>query len=937
MLGATVMLVGTTTGAITEFDGSYILETEAGTYDLQVSYISYKIFIKKGVVVKAGEETLIENIILEEDILQAAEVVVVGEAIRTNESGIINMKMKSAGMIDGISSEKIRQTGDGNVAEATKRVAGVTVDNGKYVFVRGLGDRYSKTTLNGVDIPGLDPDKNTLQMDIFPTNLINNVVVSKTFTAELPADFTGGLINIETKDIPEKLSRSISLGTAYNPQAHFNKNFLSYKGSKTDFLGFDDGNRSMPNRADAAIIPTPFSGFPQQDVVNFISSFNPTLAATRKLSFLDLNAGFSIGNQISLKDRKTGELSNNKLGYVFSLSYKSDYKFYDDVSYGEYQRNSDATVNELTYASRQHGELSERNFLLGAIGGITYKTVKSKYKFTVMHLQNGESRAGKFNIENNSGAVGQSGYEAVSDNLEYNQRSLTNALISGNHALKSGWEIDWRLSPTYSSSLDPDIRKTAFSYDGTYSFSSGEAGNPSRIWRSLNEMNAVAKIDLVKKMIIAGSESKLKFGAAHTYKLRNYSIKLYEVLFSRAQSWNGPDASQVLAAENIYGNAVNGAYIQSGNANPNSNQYSSNVNNSAFYVSNEATFFKKLKTIIGLRGEYYVQRHTGRDIAFAGGDPNGNNLVNDKVLESFNLFPTANIVYAINAKQNLRGSYSRTIARPSFKELSYAQILDPITNRIFNGSLFAYYTIAEGQRRYSWAGNLKETNIDNVDLRYEVAFKEGQTISFSTFYKNFKNPIELVRIPEQQTSTEYQTRNMGQGQMLGLEFEFKKNFDFISPALSKLSISSNITLVKSQIVMTDLEFNSRKTYERVGEIIDNKRDMAGQSPYVINCGLSYNNTDLGLDLGIFYNVKGPTLAIVGSGLTPDIYDESFHSLNFSAIKKLGKGQNTTIDFKVQNMLNDRIESFYHSFKAEKQAFASINPGFIFSFGVNHKF
>lgn len=938
LLGATVLVVGTTNGAITDLDGEYSIQVDPGVYELQFTYISFKTITITGVVVKANEVKLIGNVIMKEDLLEAAEVVVVAEAIRSNEAGIINMKLKSAGMIDGISSDKIRQTGDGNVAEATKRVTGVTVENGKYVYIRGLGDRYSKTTLNGVDIPGLDPDKNTLQMDIFPTNLISNVVVSKTFTAELPADFTGGLLNIETKDFPEQRISTISFGTSYNPQMHFNKNFLSYQGGNTDFLGFDDGTRSLPTLANNTIVPAPYRGFSNEEIVSFIGSFTPTLAAQRKMSLLDLNLSYSFGDQVTLKNKKTGELSNNKLGYSFALTYKSDYRFFDDVSYGEYQRESSSSVYEMMHATRQKGEYGERNFLLGAIGGLAYKTSTSKLKLTLMHLQNGESRAGKFYIENNSAAVGQSGYEAYSDNLEYNQRSLTNVLINGTHVIpKSKWEIDWKLSPTYSSSLDPDIRKTAFSYGGIYSFSSGEAGNPSRIWRSLSELNAVAKIDLTKKFRLVGSESKIRFGGAHTYKQRDYSIRLYEILFARPQLWSAPDANLVLQPENIFTNSVNGAYIQAGNPNPNPNQYSSNVNNSALYASHEALFFKKLRTVIGLRTEYFVQRHTGRDIQFASGDINGNNLVNAKVFESLNLFPSVNLVYNVTPKQNIRLAYSRTVARPSFKELSYAQILDPITNRIFNGSLFSYSSFVEGQQVFSWDGNLKETDIDNLDLRWELFLKENQMFSVSGFFKNFQNPIELVRIPEQQTSTEYQTRNVGNGRLFGIELELRKNFGFISPALSNLMFNTNVTLVKSEISMTDIEYNARLNYERDGQTIGRTRDMAGQSPYVINAGLSYNSEALGLDVGVFYNVKGPTLAIVGTGLAPDIYDEPFHSVNFSIIKKIGKDNNTTLDFKVINLLNDRLESFYRSFNAEKQIFNSINPGTAFSFGVSHKF
>ena len=298
---------------------------------------------------------------------------------------------------------------------------------------------------------------------------------------------------------------------------------------------------------------------------------------------------------------------------------------------------------------------------------------------------------------------------------------------------------------------------------------------------------------------------------------------------------------------------------------------------------------------------------------------NGNNLVNDKVLETFNLFPSTNIIYSITPKQNIRTSYSRTIARPSFKELSYAQILDPITNRIFNGGLFSY--------NGTWNGNLKETNIDNLDLRWELS-KNNDFYSVSGFYKHFNNPIELVRIPEQQTSTEFQPRNVGNGDVYGVELELRKSF------IKNFYFNTNVTLVKSQITMTETEYQARKQYERLNENIDNTRVMAGQSPFVINTGISYKNDKIGLNVGLFYNVKGQTLSIVGTGLSPDVYDESFHSLNLSVSQKI---KNTSIDLRVQNILNDRVESFYHSYKAEKQVFNSVNPGVTLTLGVSHKF
>ncbi|MGJ3236519.1 TonB-dependent receptor domain-containing protein [Marivirga sp.] len=929
LIGANVVINGTSNGAVTDLDGQFTINAAAGTYDLRVSFITFQSVTIEGVVVKDGEVNVLGSIRLKEETSELQEVVVTAKAIRTTEAALMTVKKKAPGMMDGISSAKFKLIGDATAVEAVKRVTGVSIEGGKYVYVRGLGDRYTKTTLNGVDIPGLDPDRNSLQMDIFPTNLIDNMMVNKTFTADLPADFTGGLVNIETKDFPEEKIANVSLGIGFNPSMHFNSDYISYEGGDTDILGFDDGTRALPIDAQRGSVPTPFDGTSSETkVANFVRSFEPTLGASTSTSLMDYSLGISLGNQFSINEESN---NNPKIGYVFSLSYKNETKFYDDVTYGEYQRYSDPERNELRYATIQNGELGENNVLIGALGGLAYKSKNTKLRLTAMHLQNGESRAGQFMIDNDGAAVGQSGYLAQSDNLEYNQRGLTNILLGGTHMIKGNdWEIDWKLSPTISSNEDPDIRKTAFSdiENNMPRFNAGEGGNPTRIWRSLNEINATAKFDITRKYKFNDEDAKFKFGASHNYKIRDYEILFFDLQFFNAQSWDDADQSEVLNEENLYPNSPNGIYYQSGNNDPNPNEYSSNVNNTGAYVSNEFYPLANFKTVLGVRVENYVQRHTGRDQAFASGNENGRNLENEKVLDSFDFFPSANLIYSLTDDQNLRASYNRTIARPSFKELSFAQILDPITNRIFNGSLFPYS---------DWNGQLTETRIDNIDLRWELFQKEGQMFSVSAFYKSFDDPIELVRIPEQQTSTEFQPRNVGDGRVLGLEFEARQKLYFISPSLRNFNISGNVTLVHSRIDMTDREFFARLVYKKAGQNLTDTRQMAGQSPYVINTGLSYGNYETGINTGLFYNVKGPTLSLVGTGLYSDVYDEPFHSLNFSFSKTFGEDQKTAIDFKISNILNDKRESFYRSYEAEKQIFTSLNPGRAFSLGVSYKF
>lgn len=924
--GVTVVVDSTTNGASTDLDGMFSFSLKPGTYNIKVSFISYQTTIIKNVVIKANEVTVMADIKLGEKVNQMAEFNVIAEEVRDTEGALDIIKMNSSTMLDGITSSKIKLIGDGTAAEAAKRITGVSLVGGKYIFVRGLGDRYTKTTLNGVEIPGLDPDRNSLQMDIFPTNLISNIIVSKNFTADLPPDFAGGAINIETIAFPDEKIFDVSFGVSYNPSMHFNKNFLSYEGGKTDFLALDDGTRALPSGAKSANIPTPISGASDEEVFKFIKSFNNELGARKQISLTDYSLSLTVGNQLELKND-----SKKRIGYVLSGSYKSEYKYYNDVIYGEYQKNIASDDYEMRYATTQKGQIGEQQILIGLLGGLAYKTNTTKIKLTTMHLRSSDKRAAQITIDNNGEAVGQSGYIAGSDNLEFNQRSLTNILLNGQHYFdKSKWEIDWKLSPTFSSSEDPDVRKTAFTFTPLDTFfSAGAGGNPTRIWRSLSEINLVAKVDFKKEYSFKEKEGMLKFGVNQIYKARSYEILFFDVQFFGGQSWTSSDPSKVLDDENLYTQGGNNIYFQSGNKDPNPNAYLSNINNTGFYVSNEFNIFKKLKTILGLRVENYVQRHTGRDQLFASGDvQNGTNLDNSIVLESIDLFPTANFIYKIQEKQNLRFSYGRTIARPSFKELSFAQILDPISNRIFNGSLFKYA---------DWDGNLQETRIDNIDVRWELYKSVGQMISVSGFYKFFDKPIELVRIPEQQTSTEYQPRNVGDGMILGVEFEFKKNLGFLGKKMEAVNLNGNLILVKSQITMTDAEFNSRKGYVKDGEELDNKRQMAGQSPYVINVGLTYTNVDAAIQSGIFYNVKGPTLSIVGAGLFPDIYVDPFHSLNFSINKKFGEDKRTKIDVKVSNILGDKVFSYYSSFRAQDQPFISYNIGRTFSVGVSHKF
>ncbi len=959
LFSVTVVVKGTTNGAITDFDGKFEINVEPGVYDLLVSFVSFETIEITDLEVVDGEVVLIDQLRMRNDVQELESVVVTADVIKTSEAALLTVKRKAGSLMDGISSASFRKIGDSDAAGAAKRITGVSIEGGKYIYVRGLGDRYTKTMLNVVDIPGLDPDRNSLQIDIFPTNLLNNMVVLKTATADNPADFTGGLANIETKDFPEKRIFDVSFGVTYNPSMHFKSDALTYNGSSSDWLGYDNGLRRLPSQVDNQNLPEVFFD-PDNDVYQTSKQFSPDLSATEATNFMNYSLGLSFGDQKRLA-------GGNSIGYILSGTYKTDNDFYQDVFYGEYQKRNESDNFEMGTATTRTGAYATESVLMGGLAGLAFKTQTSKLRMSLMSIQNGEKKTARLRTVSDPGDDDFdprliSDYVSDVNNLEYFQRNLTNVLLHGEHHFADNlWEVEWKLSPTFSSLSDPDIRRSAFSIEtGRNLINPGAAGPPTRIWRFLDEVNYVGKIDITRNAQTFGRDAKFKFGTSYVMKEREYSIQAFDIVgVQQSTSWPDDAAfNDIIVDENLFvgdGNGNRMYYRRNGIVNPNSNAYESSNTNLAAYASIEVSPLERLKTILGVRMEKFEQKHTGRDqtasvtinSAFeSGGDVDqviediksgnlpGNVLDDDIVLDATDFFPSLNTIYSLTDDQNLRFSYSRTIARPSFKELSYAQILDPVSNRTFNGAFFEY---TDTNGNVIWDGDLTETRIDNLDLRWELFGRGGELFSVSAFYKAFDAPIEMVRITTSQTGNEFQPRNVGNGQVIGAEMEFRKRLDFISPSLENFSTYGNVTLVDSRIDMTSIEFNSRLVYEKDGENIENTRDMAGQAPYVINFGLQYDDPARLIDAGLFYNVKGQTLTVVGEGFFPDIYTQPFHSLNFNLNKTFGARENVTLNLSVQNILNDRREEFFVAYKANDQIFNQITPGTEIGLGIKYSF
>lgn len=889
VIGANIYIEGTTTGTVSDFDGNYSLPLEPGTYTIVYSSISYVTATISDVVIVADEVTSL-NINLSSDIQQLEGVVVSATLIKDSESALLSVQKKSVNVMDGISTQTFKKIGDSNLAGAIRRVPGVSIEGGKYVYVRGLGDRYTKTTLNGMNVPGLDPDRNSIQIDIFPTAVLSNVMVYKTFSPDLYGDFTGGVVDIETKDFPEEKSTSFSLGLSMITGVQFNNDYILYKGGKLDFLGFDDGSRALPFPK-RTVIPFETSADPELETLT--RSFKPQMAVEKMSALPGGTLSFNTGNQID-KEKVT-------LGYNVVLNYQNNYQFYDQAQTNNYLKDPDRSENELFRDESRIGTIGSRVVLWSALAGGALKYDNHSLALSLLRSQSGESTASSRVNQN----YNQTGATLLEDILTYTQRSVTSAMLKGNHKFND-IKLDWRGAGNWSRVYDPDFRITAISVSsGDTSMNVGDGAGINRFYRDLNEFNGSFKADVT---IPYANKSKLKFGGLANYRDRDFEIENY-LFRQRGVGQVSSDPNWFFEDQNIWTpEGRRGTYVI-GNYEP-TNTYYSTQWIFAGYAMTELYASDRFRTVFGLRAEQSSMYYTGQN--------NDGRVVydNQETLNEFNLLPSVNLILSATENMNVRGSYNRTLARPSFKEKSIAQIFDPISRRTFIGNI-----------------DLQQTNIDNVDLRWEYFMKPGELFSVSGFYKSFENHIELVSFPTDPDAIK--PRNAGSSWVYGAEVELRKSLDFITQAMKDFTIGANVSVVRSYVDMNTVYVdNNQQTTEkelrqanaRDGEIVADTRAMAGQSPYIVNAYLNYSIPNIDLNFNVAYNVQGRTLAIVGSGVVSDVYNVPFHGLSFNAYKGFGAQNRSKVTLKMNNLLSSNREQVYESYGAQDQIYSTFNPG-----------
>ncbi|MEO0895402.1 MAG: TonB-dependent receptor [Bacteroidota bacterium] len=919
-------------GAFSDIEGTYTVQPKvpAGQYRLVISFIGY-LADTIDLTATAGQVVYNETLLFEEQVT-TGEVIITARKTEAKSAVAFQKKQQnSVNAIDGVTFDLIQRTGDANVAAVTARVVGVTVEEGKYVSVRGLGDRYSLTMLNGAILPGLDPNKNTVQMDIFPSNLIDNVTVFKNFTPDLPANFTGGVVDIRTKDFPTSFTLEVRGSLGYNTQASLLDNFVGENLQDGENLAGLSDSRSLPsfisedlNGALPTLPRTKAQLLLRGDQLETASrSFTSPLEPTFRNTGLNQNYNISIGNQHDI-GKKGGSF-----GYIASVSYRRNFSAFTDGIRKLYRQLSPgATI--LSAQASFTGDRSEDETLLGGLVKLSYKPVPNhKFSVNLMRNQSGNAYGEVF-----EGPFVTSGANITLQTRTsgYIQRIVNIYQGQGEHAFgpkdnPDAIKADWIVSRSVAEQNEPDLRFFANEIDGNeFDINDGNGySNPLRFYRFLNDDNLDARVNIQFELpgINTTNKSLLKVGGAITQKNRSFTETRYELnKGDDAASFQG-SLAEYLADQNLYSvdiindgndfeNLFEGLYYSEETLGGNIFSGTDNVN--ALYGMITLPIGNRFKIITGARYESTDIAITPEDSTIYEDIINVDSTATPGQLDLDDILPALNLIFTPVENMNIRAGYSRTLARPSLLEIA------PFIRTPYIGGPDVVGN-----------GNLQRTLIDNIDLRWEWFFTFSEKVAVSVFYKNFTNPIGLAADFSTQ-NLRFRYINRDTANVFGTEIEVKKNFGFIDERLEKLQLGFNASFIRSEQTLNDQERRIRLEFDPNALTTV---PLFGQSPYVFNAELAYidmGDDDSGIQASLSYNVFGPRLFSFG-GVAPDIFEQPRPSLNFSISKRFGKMVNVRL--RANNILNPKYQ-FTQTFLDTDYIFREYTIGASYSLGVTFR-
>lgn len=830
IVGATALLESSKAGVNTDVEGNYFLPVEKDKkYTIIISSVGYQTKVINNVLA-SGESTIV-NVVMEKASTQLTNITVTASSARRESiASLYTAQKNSSSISDAISAETIRKSPDRNTGEVLKRVSGASIQDNKFVVIRGLSERYNASLLNNSVLPSTEPDKKAFAFNIIPSSLVDNITIYKTATPDLPGDFSGGAVKINTKDYPSKRLSELSFSIGYNSLTTFKNFYKGYPEGNLDWLGFSGNSRLIPGpyaRHRGALFINLSDDFKKATTKLFPNTFGYEPAHA---SPPNINIGYTGGDTKLLGD-------NKKLGYIYSLSYATGRSVSDRL-------RNDYQIDKLFLYEYNTFNYDVKNNV-SALLNLTYSYNKSKISLKTLFNNDFVKTVGLRNGSDSSNRPNVFYYKSL--NTEATSNGIYNSVLEGMHRLNSNWKIDWNGSFGLTYRWQPDQRIISFRspenersnyYLRLSNQNSPEIRNAGRIYSFLTEKIYGADANATKQFNWLGEIQKLKFGISNYYRSRDMqvdalgyaSLNPYGVTISEDK---GTTFNNIFSKENI--DQYNLTIANIGN---NSTDYTGTGLLNAGYVMLDNKFSDKVKLIWGVRAENYWQQLSSK----------GNH---DVTLNNFDVLPSALFTYALNNKTNLRIAASQSVNRPEFRELASYSVYD-----------YDNYFVIKGNP------DLQRSKNSNVDLRYEWFPRGDEIVSVSLFYKNFIHPIEQTNEGNDVLSYE----NADKANVYGAELELRKKLDFINNTFfSRLTLYTNAAYVKGSVRFNGSKVNS---------------PLQGQSPYLMNGGLTYSSTNDDFSVNVLYNKIGPRLRFRAvQGGVFDIYEKPRDVMDVQVSKK----------------------------------------------------
>lgn len=867
LIGAVVTVDGTNVKAITNIDGNFQIDglDKEKKYTLYINYVGYKTQKIDGVQAKDADQV----IALQPDEQQLKEVTVTAVERRNTDAAMIQVAKNSPVIVSNVSAQEISRTQDTNAGEVIRRVPGVSLIDDKFVMVRGLSQRYNNVWVNGGAVPSSEADSRAFSFDIIPSSQIDNLTIVKSPTAEYPADYSGGFIIVNTKEIPAENSFNIAVGGNWNTSSAF-QNFSYSKGSGTDFLGFDNGLRSLNGGIHAALNPQlNANGKPVGDYATSLlgNGLNNDWLIKNKKPLGDLKLAASLNQRWMLGGRT--------LGMLAALNYTNEYRTYENMEnnlYGIY----DAANDKPNYLRHSVDDQYNNNVRLGAMLNFTFLSKDGNHKYQLKNIFN-QLATSRYTWRD--GVSAQSNLERSAE-YYYRSRTTYNGQLTGKHTFTSD-ALDWSIGYAYANRHLPDRRRYLIDdalESGVYALSTGN--DISREWTQLDEHILSLGVNDKHHFKFGNFEPNLQVGAYGEYRSREYQTRNFIYNWNVSDN-NMPSDFRHSDIPTLLSSEANMGYdkLYLLEEKQMRNNYRGHNTLGAGYLALSLPF-GKLGIHAGVRFEH-------NDMELISNSRDYEKSESSRHYKTDDVFPSLNTTYKISDQHQVRLSYGRSINRPEFREVSSSVYYD-----------FDLASNVQGNTE------LKNCYVDNLDLRYEWYPSRGELISLAVFYKHFDSPIEWTYTVAGGTDLIYSYKNAKSANNYGVELDIRKNLGFIG--LKDFSWSFNGALIKSKV-----------QFEKGAKEED--RPMQGQSPYLINTGIFYKNAPLKMDIALLYNRIGKRIIGVGrsegstgddsNSRVPHSYEMPRNTIDFSLAKKFG--EHLELKLNVRDLLAEKI--YYKQF------------------------